>query len=213
MTRTNSTYLALIAVLFSPFAVNATPINSIPVGETSCPMATLNLFTAGPVSDCGYTYTSTNSSSVYGYTGPYGLGSNGSWDSFVHAGLNTITGSITFTFDSPVASVLAYVSHFTPEIGGAPTLSIFDDSNNLLESFVLSITRPAGLNAGEHWGFSRPSADIRSFVLSNSWIVAANIRTSTSIVQPPVAVPEPGTLALFGIGLLGMGLARRKRKI
>jgi hypothetical protein len=26
-------------------------------------------------------------------------------------------------------------------------------------------------------------------------------------------VPEPGTLALFGIGLLGMGLARRKKKV
>ena len=28
----------------------------------------------------------------------------------------------------------------------------------------------------------------------------------------PTTVPEPGTLALFGIGLLGMGLARRRKK-
>ena len=29
----------------------------------------------------------------------------------------------------------------------------------------------------------------------------------------PVSVPEPGTLALFGIGLAGMGLARRRKQI
>jgi hypothetical protein len=30
---------------------------------------------------------------------------------------------------------------------------------------------------------------------------------------PPTTVPEPGTLPLFGLGLLGMGLARRRKKI
>jgi hypothetical protein len=32
-----------------------------------------------------------------------------------------------------------------------------------------------------------------------------------SVVEPPVSVPEPGTLALLGIGLFGMGLARRRK--
>ena len=30
---------------------------------------------------------------------------------------------------------------------------------------------------------------------------------------PTTSVPEPGTLGLFGIGLLGMGMARRKKKV
>ena len=34
-----------------------------------------------------------------------------------------------------------------------------------------------------------------------------------AVFTPATSVPEPGTLALFGLGLLGIGLARRKKGV
>ena len=52
--------------------------------------------------------------------------------------------------------------------------------------------------------------DDRRFWTIQEWVSADNV-WSTQITEI-IIVPEPGTLALFGLGLAGLGFARRKRK-
>lgn len=199
-----------VTILFLSTSVNAAVINSLS-GGTSHAFSVMNTFTAGPISENGFTWTSTTTS-AYGYTGNYSLNSNGLWDSGLglpYVGLDSLYGDMTFTFDSPVSSVLAFMNYAAPSpIDGVPSMSIYDTNGNLLETHVLSISTPGATDGGEYWGFSQPTADIGSFVLSNSFIVAADLSTATVS-----AVPVPAASWLFSSGLLGLiGIARRKAR-
>ena len=67
----------------------------------------------------------------------------------------------------------------------------------------------SGLTAGDH---SYTVAGMNSVVWADWNTGQANWTGTLNIPGGSVGVPEPGTLTLLGIGLLGLGLSRRRRQ-
>ena len=88
-------------------------------------------------------------------------------------------------------------------------IEAFDQSMNLL--FSSTIGGPATSSVNFHYVL--PVAGVYSFTMSqptDSWVWGMdNLQFG---IADSVAVPEPGTLALLGIGLFGVGLSRRRKK-
>jgi hypothetical protein len=199
-----SKFLSVAVLSLAAISAHATVITSLPTG-VALTMIPTNVFGSGSAAIApDVTFSSTSSSSVYGYNGGYGFGSNGSWNGTKMLGLNTGNGHFDLMFSSGISGFLGELNWTVGYSSSNASIQIFDFANNLLESLVLE--NGSNVVAPGYYGFSRATADIAMIRFNNEYIGVRNISTLSN------NVPEPASIALFGLGLLGFAAARRRKQ-
>ncbi|MBB3193748.1 PEP-CTERM sorting domain-containing protein [Roseateles terrae] len=143
----------------------------------------------------GLTFSANTSYWVYDHSGSksaagnYSLGSSG-WD------------NITGYFSVAVNSLSMLVGDEGNDFDRA-TLNVYDSANHLLASASGSGTSWFSLSVNS-------TSNIARFEIIQSGAVAIdNLNFSAAAAN---SVPEPGTLALAGLGMVGVALLRRRRQ-
>ncbi|MDJ0941678.1 MAG: PEP-CTERM sorting domain-containing protein [Woeseiaceae bacterium] len=195
MTKTKSTYLALVAVLLSPMAANADVIITVDqVGDDV-------------VFDISGSLDLTGSEFLGGIGYSDGFISGGSnWYIASGDGSNVDNYAMTF-FDGPFGTSGTFFSNPSSVFGD--DFFIWGNAGNIAQVGVA-----VGYESGDaiNSGMIFADATIASlFMTEGTYNYGIANDTITLIIGGVRAVPEPGILALLGIGLFGIGLARRRR--
>ena len=216
MTKTKSAYLALLAVLLSPMAANAVPITWEFTGE-------FNEVSGSPGVSLGEMFRvlvnfDTDAALLRAQTGGrFDPGTRYEYDASAVSFLVSLPGHadqlITPFGDGTDLLWLRdnsgdrAIDEF-PEVDGL-TFALFD-INNIGASIILRGSILDLFNSGALPTNPDPrllDLEITAF----QWLTADGFATGD--ISSINRVPEPGTLALFGLGLAAMRLSRRRKKI
>jgi hypothetical protein len=209
MTRTTSTFLSLLAILvFAPTAVNAIPVTITYTTDNRLDPPYWGLCDDSSCQTGDIFPTGANAGDwrfADSYTVDLGVGTH----YFAWFGLNVGTGSST----NP-AGLLAEI---TWSGGSNSSGSAWDIATSFDDVFdgtaVWESATQYGANGGANIWTSVMGGPIAGISGDAQWIWSANNFSADMdqevVFRTSITIAEPGTLALLGIGLVGLGLAKK----
>ena len=122
--------------------------------------------------------------------------------------------AFTLTFGTAIGAFGFYGTDIGDFVPSNMVITLTDINNVTTQQIVGHTVNSGADNNSLFWGFTDTTNSYTSITFSNpgggdtfgfdDFVIGDQ--------QQIVAVPEPGMIAVFGLGLLGLGLARRKRR-